>query len=96
MKKLTTIFYLALLSSTLISCASKSKNQRLLNERAEYKKEVAGIDLNLGVKRTAARVTRAWVFPHELPTGDYFLGGWIMLKYGTEAWSIESFNKKRN
>lgn len=92
MRTLSTIFFLALLSSNLIGCASKDKNRRLLSERAKYEKEMEGLDMSLNVKRKAARVSKVWVFPHDLPTGDYFLGSWVMLKYGTESWDVEQFN----
>ena len=38
---------------------------------------------------TKAKVTDIWVHPHEMPTGDYFRGGWIRTLIGKSQWEIE-------
>ena len=40
-------------------------------------------------QRTQSTVTDIWVHPHEMPTGDYFRGGWIRTVISSPKWTIE-------
>lgn len=42
------------------------------------------------VERAAPRVAKVYVFPHELPTKDYFWGGYISLIVTEDHWVFET------
>jgi hypothetical protein len=41
------------------------------------------------LRRASQRVARVYVFPHELPTRDYFWGGYISLLVAQDQWVID-------
>jgi hypothetical protein len=51
----------------------------MLEERAEYEKvnDVKIYSSQADLKRSKTAVTDVFVHPHEMASGDYFLGGWI-------------------
>ena len=40
-------------------------------------------------QRTNPTVTDIWIHPHEMPTGDYFRGGWIRTVISNARWEVE-------
>ena len=81
----------------LTSCASlQNLSQNLLEKRADYKHDnkvkTALEDLNstslLAPKRTQSKTADIWVHPHEMPTGDYFLGGWVRMVISPSQWEM--------
>ncbi len=92
---ITRIYQLFLISSILLltSCASSTPSINLLEVLGDYNGEVdaklAANNLSppqFGPKRTETRVSDIWVHPHEMPTGDYFQGGWIRVIVQESIW----------
>ena len=68
----------------------------MLGERAEYERVN---DLRLSssqenLKRSKATVTDVLIHPHEMPSGDYFLGGWIRTVLKEPRWNKTKAIKK--
>jgi hypothetical protein len=40
--------------------------------------------------RSGPRVARVYIYPHELPTRDYFWGGYVSLVVSGEEWTFEN------
>lgn len=88
MKKNLTIT-LIFCSSILVSCSSSATKVRMLNERANYKSKMAQISSvqNKELNRQPSKKAKVYVVPHELPSGDYFHGGWMEIIYEKEKWT---------
>lgn len=96
LKQISIATCLALSISILASCASSEKN--LMEERAAYDirtppmllpsekngKAVAYIPV-----RVPKRVVLAWLHGHELPSKDYFQGGWLSVLVSNETWEMK-------
>jgi hypothetical protein len=68
----------------------------MLDERAEYEK-VNDIRLKSpedDLKRSNAQVTDVFIHPHEMASGDYFLGGWIRTVLTEPRWNKAKAIKK--
>ena len=70
------------------SCAmNRAKSQKMLEERAAYQNGTPRLQkLKNGVSpiQKPARRSRVYVYPHQLPNGDYFLGGYIFAEVEKE------------
>lgn len=76
-------------SSLLVSCSSSGVKVRMLNERSEYERkqtQIASVR-NDEFNRQPSKKAKVYVVPHELPSGDYFHGGWIEVIYEKEKWT---------
>ena len=91
----TRIYQLFLISITLFltSCASSVPSINLLDTLGDYDRKhetnTALKDLSapkFGPKRTKTKIAEILVHPHEMPTGDYFLGGWIKVIVQEPIW----------
>ncbi|MEK7692116.1 MAG: hypothetical protein AAB425_13965, partial [Bdellovibrionota bacterium] len=40
-------------------------------------------------RRSAPRVARVWIYPHELPSRDYFWGGYVSLIVTEDSWVFD-------
>lgn len=86
-----------LISLMLCSCAS-TPQLKLLEERAEYDTDLPtqvgpeGFLTEKGKKvpvRVKSSVVVGWLHPHEMPSGDYFLGGWVSLVIDKARWDLK-------
>jgi hypothetical protein len=69
------ILLIFFISSGLTSCAlNRAKSENMLEKRA---------GAFTAVQKPAKRV-KVYVYPHELPNGDYFLGGYIFAEIEKE------------
>ena len=85
---------------TLIACQNRAPSLRMLDTRAGYNaasedEEVAlyqrgrqGTE-SLG-RKSAPRIARIYIYPHELPTKDYFWGGFVSLVVSPDEWILEN------
>ncbi len=82
MKKL--ICLSILLNSLLVGCASSDKAENMLENRAEYFKDVEDLSLenhkNKPKRKAKSFTVYAWRHKSVLPNGDRFLGGWLELE----------------
>lgn len=86
---------LACLSSLLVGCASANKELEL-EKRAGYEMPpLPPMALGNGKgairyvpTRVPERVTVPWLFPHELPSKDYFWGAWLSVIVAPESWEM--------
>ena len=88
-----------LTSALLTNCSHKTLQVKALEEKANYRPSpVPSLQLlakqdgpyKLGPKRVGAQEKVCWYHPHEMPSQDYFLGGWIKLVYEDEHWEPET------
>lgn len=85
---------LFIISLLITSCASNSINGiNLLEMLGDYdKKDEASSTakslkkVSFQPKRTTPLVKDIYVHPHELPSGDYFNGGWIRVIVQESIW----------
>lgn len=90
---------LVLLSSFgLVGCGSlnRAESQRMLDARAGYGEVTSSLSLKEGgvegfrnhptPTRNRARVAAIYAHPHEMPSRDYFWGGWISVVVEQDQW----------
>ncbi|MGK5083495.1 hypothetical protein WDW37_09335 [Bdellovibrionota bacterium FG-1] len=80
-------------------CVNRAPYVRMLDNRAGYgdapdDEEVAlyqrGRHAQGSVlQRAAPRVAKVYIFPHELPTRDYFWGGYVFLLVAQDQWVLD-------
>lgn len=80
-------------------CVNRAPYVRMLDTRAGYSdapddEEVAlyqrGRHAQDSVlQRAAPRVAKVYIFPHELPTRDYFWGGYVSLLIAQDQWVLD-------
>jgi hypothetical protein len=91
------IIFLLSVALLLSSCATtRAPSLNLLEKRSDYdnmgqiENELSSVDAPLLVpQRTNPTVTDIWIHPHEMPTGDYFRGGWIRTVISNARWEVE-------
>jgi len=81
-------------------CASRAPSLRVLDTRAGYGNEMDDEEVALyersrktqdsALRQGGHRVATAYIYPHELPTRDYFWGAYVSLLIGEEAVSFEN------
>ncbi len=94
-----------LASSFLIVCCgsmNRADSQRMLDARASYGGAVEKEDISFqegGVEgfrnapaptRSRAKVSAIYAHPHEMPSRDYFWGGWISVVVEQDQWVMSS------
>ncbi len=84
------LILVALLNNLLfVGCASTSPGMKILEERANYSEVKKTEEVKRkSFSRSGSLVKKAWLFPHEMPTGDYFGGAWLHLVVTEERWNI--------
>jgi hypothetical protein len=85
---------------TLVACQNRAPSLRMLEARSGYgagpdDEEVALYQKGRSnfqslVRKSAPRVARVYIYPHELPTKDYFWGGYVSLVVSPDEWILES------
>ena len=80
-------------------CVNRAPYIRMLDSRAGYgdapdDEEVALYQRgrhaqDTVLQRSAPRVTKVYIFPHELPSRDYFWGGYVSLLVTQDRWVFE-------
>jgi len=96
MKKFSLALILPLFQFCFSACGlMRAPSLNLLNSEADYKGEKrlqnAMSDLEqplLVPNRTSPKVTDIWIHPHEMPSGDYFRGGWIRTIVTDSRWEM--------
>jgi hypothetical protein len=83
---------------------SRAPSIRMLDSRAAYGEAPDDEEVALYqrgkhaqdtvLRRASPRVARVYVFPHELPTRDYFWGGYVSLLVAQE-WVFEESDEER-
>lgn len=98
--RLSTPISLGLLISLLLvvgtGCQNRAPSLRMLNSRSGYG---AGLDdeevalyqrgrqsTQTAVRKSAPQVARVYIYPHELPSKDYFWGGYVSLVTSPDEW----------
>jgi hypothetical protein len=97
-KKFSVLLFLPLFQMLFSACAMmRAPSLNMLNQESDYdghgrlKQTVSSLDRPLLVpSRTNPKVTDIWIHPHEMPTGDYFRGGWIRTIVTDSRWEIEA------
>ena len=91
MYKSILILVALLISFNFTSCASNS-GLKVLEERANYSEEKK-IDetKQKHFSRSGSMIKKAWLFPHEMPTGDFFGGAWLHLLVKEERWNVNDY-----
>ena len=77
---------------TLTGCATnRAPGLNMLDIRADYSgKEYINSELSgHDPVRTVPKVEDIYIYPHEMPTGDYFRGGWIRTLVSKGQWKLE-------
>jgi len=83
-----------LISIMLSSCASRAPSLRMLDKRSNYEmdsKEFVYIDDELS--RDKAREVKIYIYPNEMPSGDYFQGGYLRAVIEKGKWSYKRKKK---
>ena len=97
MSQFTLTLLIFLNSMFLTSCAmNRAKSSRMLEKRASYDKDQSkNAEINGGVVpiQTPAKRTKVYIYPHELPSGDYFLGGYIFAEIEKEKITLKRRKK---
>lgn len=87
----TWVLLIIFLSNALIGCASSDKGKNVLAERSVLRGQFQSLDLGVGSKakigKTKSSVVHAWRHETELPSGDYFWGGWLSLVVTKPQWA---------
>lgn len=88
-----------LLTAMAFGCTNRAPSIRMLDARAAYgdapdDEEVALYQRGRHaqdsiLRRSAPRVAKVYVFPHELPSRDYFWGGYVSLLVSQDQWVME-------
>ncbi len=82
---------LIIFSSSLVSCASQP-GLKILEERSDYLNDLKVLDLNgteASLPRRKGELALAWRHETQLPSGDYFWGGWVSIAVGRHSLVIE-------
>lgn len=74
---------------SIIGCASRAPSLHMLDTRAGYDSPYDDAEIGIYQRAKAAnssfgktqgpRIVKVYVYPHELPTQDYFWGGYVSL-----------------
>jgi len=83
-----------------VGCQNRAPSLRMLDARSGYgagpeDEEVALYQRGRQnsqslVRKSAPRVARVYIYPHELPTKDFFWGGYVSLVTSPDEWVVES------
>jgi hypothetical protein len=79
-------------------CQNRAPSLRMLEERSAYGSGVDEEEVGLyqrgrpnsftSARKSAPRVARAYIYPHELPSKDFFWGGWVSLVISPDEWIL--------
>lgn len=88
----------------LPACAmTRAPSLNMLEVRADYDGKAqlddalgAADELPLEPNRSEPRIADIWIHPHELPTGDYFRGGWIRTLVEAPRWEVRTLDAENS
>ncbi len=96
------VLWISLSLITLGGCQNRAPSLRMLDARSGYNaglddEEVAlyqkgRINNDSLARKSAPRVARVYIYPHELPSKDYFWGGYVSLVVSPDEWIFEDIN----
>ncbi len=87
MEKYFHILLALLINFVFASCSHLDNEGGVLEERANYDGQI-NQSIPKPVSRTRGKVKKAWLHPHEMPTGDYFGGAWVYLLVEETKWTF--------
>ena len=96
MKTSIVFIQMCLISLLLSSCASRAPSLRMLHKRSNYEtdsKEFVYVDDELS--RDKAREVKIYIYPNEMPSGDYFQGGYLRAVVEKGKWTYKRKKIKR-
>jgi len=97
MKVFITFIQTLLISLIVASCASRAPSKNMLDKKSRYVEmetpKLIGLDQEL--TRSEAKDVEIYVYPKELPSGDYFEGGYIRAIVEGERWKFRKHRKKQ-
>lgn len=96
MKTSIAFIQMCLISLLLSSCASRAPSLRMLDKRSSYEmdsKEFVYIDDELS--RDKAREVKIYIYPNEMPSGDYFQGGYLRAVIEKGKWTYKRKKHKQ-
>lgn len=83
------VLLISSLAIGLIGCQNRAPSLRLLDKRAEYDVDMDDEEVALyqrsrhhpesATKSGLQRIAKVYLYPHELPSRDYFWGGYVSL-----------------
>lgn len=86
-------------------CMNRAPSIRMLDSRAGYGEAPDDEEVALYqrgkhaqdalLRRASPRVAKVYVFPHELPTRDYFWGGYVSLLVAQDQWVFEESDEDK-
>ena len=83
---------LAISLSSLISCATQP-GLKILEERSDYLSDLKVLELGYGseasLPRRRGELALVWRHESQLPSGDYFWGGWVSIAVNRHSLVIE-------
>ena len=95
----TNVAFIAL-AFALAGCQNRAPSLRMLDSRAAYNADAEDEEVALYqrarhnqdslVRRSSPRVARVYLYPHELPSRDYFWGGYVSLVVAADEWTFEN------
>lgn len=90
----------ALAFATTPGCMNRAPSLRMLDTRAEYGAAPDDAEVALYqrgrhaqdsiLRRASPRVAKVYIFAHELPTHDYFWGGYVSLLVNDDRWVYQA------
>jgi hypothetical protein len=94
------IYLASLISLLLTGCVTRAPTLNMLEQTADYDGSKR-VSESLGELkgpliqpyRTEAKTTDILIHRHEMPTGDYFLGGWIRAVIAGPRWEVDASTK---
>ena len=94
------VLLISLCFLTLTGCQNRAPSLRMLDKRAGYGAGPDDEEIGLYqrgrqnpqslVRKSAPRIARVYIYPHELPTKDFFWGGYVSLVTSPDEWVVES------
>jgi hypothetical protein len=90
---------------TFVGCQNRAPSLRMLDARSGYSAGLDDEEVALYQKghqnskslarKSAPRVARVYIYPHELPSKDYFWGGYVSLVVSPDEWIFEDPNLEK-
>jgi hypothetical protein len=95
-----TNFVLLAFALAIAGCQNRAPSLRMLDSRAAYNADAEDEEVALYqrarhhpdslVRRSAPRIAKVYLYPHELPSRDYFWGGYVSLVVAADDWTFEN------
>lgn len=86
------------------ACTNRAPSLRMLDTRAGYDAGLGDDDVSLYqgrqrgdetlVRKSAPRAVKVWIYPHELPSKDWFMGGYVRMEVTQEQWVFDSMDSE--